>query len=249
MKNGRALRTHALAALLISISAVSAAETKAEMISPSENPYRLGLVENEEAMGFYHYLTDDGMNESYTQAFGMTVGAVGWDKGRSEFRAGSGFVFASGSPLQLNQDWTVVSSSLGTVAIPLSAGYAYRLSDGGEDSLIPYIGITAWWLWGLERISGHVTRERIGGEDIYEWNDTSYRHSFVGYVALGSHKKVSDQFSFVGEIRYAYGGKGRLKRRHLNEEEKEQGWEDVFRDFQHPNYRFSGFSASIGLRW
>lgn len=94
-------------------------------------------------MGFYHYLTDDGMNESCTRAFGVTVGAVGWDRGRSEFRAGSGFVFASGSPLQLNQDWTVVSSSLGTVAVPLSAGYACRLSDVGEDSLIPYIGITA----------------------------------------------------------------------------------------------------------
>lgn len=249
MKNISSLRVHVVAALLILVPVVAATMTSTRTALPDENTFGLGAEEYDAAMVFYNHLLDDGMNEAYGYAVGATYGLVGWDNGRSEFKAGSGFLFASGKPLQLSQDWTVESSNIGTVAFPFSAGYAYRLTDGGENSLIPYVGIGAWWLLGLERFDVHLTREFLGGVAEYELTDTSYRHSFVGHVAFGAHKKVSERFTFVGEVRYAHGGKGRLKRRRLTADEISQGWEDVLRDFQHPNYKFTGLFAAIGLRW
>jgi len=45
------------------------------------------------------------------------------------------------------------------------------------------------------------------------------------------------------------GGKGRLKRKSLSSEELEQGWGEVFEEFQHPDFNFTGISLDIGVRW
>ena len=251
MKYSFLLRIHAVAVFLVVIPVVVAgAMTSFGAAVNDDDALRLGVEEYDAGMVFFNYLLDDGMNEAYKYSIGTTYGIVGWDRGRSEFKAGSGFVFASGEPLQqLHYDWTIESVNIGLAAFPLAAGYAYRLTDGGEDSLIPYVGCGAWWLLGFERLDIHVSREFMGGTADYELTDTSYRHSFVGHVEFGAHKKVTERFSFVGEVRYSYGGKGRLKRRRLTAEEMTQGWADVMTDFQHPNFKFTGFAALVGLRW
>jgi hypothetical protein len=209
----------------------------------------------------YHYFTDDGMNEAYTGCISMPFRLTArgektpnsTDRGikifKSGFQAETGLIFAVGKPLQKDPDWEIVESHLGLIAIPLFVSYIYRVVDDGSDSFAPYCGLGLGGFFGFERISANIYRQQLINEPHYEWHDTCYRHSFAGHACLGIYKKINEQYGLLFEIRWTQAGKGKLKRGTLSEEELDEGWGEVFDDFQHADFNFTGPSASLSLRW
>jgi hypothetical protein len=220
---------------------------------------------------YYLHPTDDSMKDTYKQLFGFSYQFVIKDKTihrdsdkkiikeqRAEYRAESGVILGSGEPLQWDPEFQIIDSYLAMIAVPAQMSFIYRLRNTRSASqveveevysFIPYLGLGLGGFFGFERIDVHAFREEIGGEVHYEWHDTCYRHSFAAHALLGSYGKISDKMDFVFEIKWAWGGRGRLKRAGLSGEELSQGWGDAFAAFQHSDFNFSGWSVAAGVTW
>jgi hypothetical protein len=82
-----------------------------------------------------------------------------------------------------------------------------------------------------------------------EWHDTCYRQAFEGHALLGAQWKTGEHTAAIFEVRWTQAGRGSLKRGRFSQEEREQGADEVFAEFQHPNFRFTGVSVDVGVRW
>ena len=247
---------------MLNLAAFSAVRAEGFFHSPADTTIRGTLEyrqkEHKEGLAVYEYFVDEGMSEAYTHCYGLMFHWVtqsfssftpleggGATNSRSVIRGETGLIFAAGEPLQYGSDWVVDHSSLGMVAAPLSITFLYNLSRDGAEYFEPYFGMGFGGIFGFERISAKISRNM----EVFEWHDTCYRHSFEGHVLLGANKKISDRIRMVFELRWTQAGKGRLKRGEPSEEELDEGWGEVFQDFQQPDFNFTGVSASMGFRW
>lgn len=233
--------------------------------------YEYEAYESNQFLVYYQYPTDESMMETYKHLFGFSYQLVIKDREifrrpdkttikekRAEYRFGIGMILGAGEPWQWDPEWQVTDSYLAMIAAPVQITALYRLrntqSASHEEieeahSFIPYFGLGLGGFFGFERISVNAFREEFGGEEHYEWHDTCYRHSFAAHALLGAYWKLSDNMDWVFEIKWAMGGRGRIKRADLSEEELSQGWGDAFGAFQHSDFNFSGWNVSAGVNW
>ena len=213
-------------------------------------------VERKALLCRYGYFIDDSMNDAYNNQFGFMFFGGGegvdkdkidgrWSGGRVEF----GLLMASGKPLKRYSNFEIVDESLKMVALPFSITIMSEFTDFNRSDFMTYWGLGFGFFFGFERMACHVTKETATVIEDFEWHDTCYRHSFAGHGLVGINWDVSEEFSFLCELRWTQGGKGRLKRAVLDKEAKEAGFEEVFADFQHPDFNFTGASLDIGVKW
>jgi hypothetical protein len=241
--------------------------TKKEVPSdpPETPPVTRWVTEHEERVqpeivARYEYFVDDGMSEAYTHCFGLLFNHVTysrtntWLEGKDYGlladivgRGGAGILFASGTPLRNSSNFEVIDSDIFIIAMPVGITILHGLEAGTERSVVPYVGWGFGGVFGFERISGNVTR--AGTDEGFEWHDTCYRQSFTGHALLGLQWGGSGRYRGVVEARWTQGGKGRLKRGRFSAEDASLGWDEVFEEFQHPDFNFTGITLDVGLRW
>jgi hypothetical protein len=215
-------------------------------------------TEGQEVVARYHYFTDDGMSEAYTQCFGLMFNRVLYSRTNTRFegkasgvieesvgRGDIGLLFAKGTPLRWSSNFEVVDSDLYILAMPIGITILNGLNSAREKSWAPYFGWGLGGIFGFERISGHVTRFY----EEFEWHDMCYRQSFEAHALIGVQWNTGASTAGILEVRWTQAGKGRLKRGRFSAEDEAAGWGDVFDEFQHPNFRFTGVSVDVGIRW
>ena len=240
--------------VLLAPCAISAGDSPFDKSEWEEVNIKLGVG--------YRYFTDEGMSEAYTgcgeltfrfSARGMKILSLEQEEVAKPFKSGLrgelGVLLTAGEPIQKDNDWEIMKSDLAMIAMPLAISYFYRLTDDPLDSFAPYCGIGLGGIFGFERISVHAYRPYMLDEVHYEWHDTCYRHSFAAHACFGIYKKLDEHFGLLLELRWTQAGKGKLKRGELGAEELEQGWGEVFDDFQHSDFNFTGPSVNVSLRW
>lgn len=215
------------------------------------------LVDKKACLFRYGYFTDDGMNEAYTNQYGFIVSISGEDLRNYESKRGvwwgirlaTGLLIAEGEPLKRYSNFDIVDEKLSMGTLPLSLTMMRQLSDFNRSDIMTYWGLGFCFFLGFEQMECHVTKQTATTIDHFEWKDTCYRHSFAGHGLIGINWNVSEKFSLLCELRWTQGGKGRLERAQLSEQQILDGYEEVFEDFQHPDFNFTGASIDIGIKW
>jgi len=215
------------------------------------------LVDKRVCLLRYGYFTEEGMNEAYTDEYGFIVSIGGEDLINYEQKKGvwwgvrleTGLLMSEGEPLKKYSKFDKVDEKLSMFSLPLSMTMMRQLSDFNRSDVMTYWGLGFGFFLGFERMECHVTKQTTTSVYNYEWHDTCYRHSFAGHGLLGINWNVSEKFSFLCELRWTQGGKGRLERAELTEQQILNGFEEVFEDYQHPDFNFTGASLDIGIKW
>jgi len=205
---------------------------------------------------FYQHLSESTMREAYSFSGGFLfqgIKDISFEDYESLFRYIDAFRFeigliaAGGQAIKMNQDWNVEGDTLWAVAVPINVSIVTYLRDKQEHSLIPYLGCGAGGIFGFERIGMHVSMGEGFDEVHYAWHDTCYRQAFSAHVFAGITARVKGSFVLLMEVRFTQAGRGSIKRAKFGDRELQEGWGQVFEDFQHSNFCFSGFSANLGF--
>jgi hypothetical protein len=207
----------------------------------------------------YRYFADDGMNEAYTQCFGLLFNQVSFSRTMKKMGLGGpdirlitntvgrgeiGIMVSTGSPLRWSEKFEVIDSNLYLITMPAAITILHGLKSG-DAGFTPYFGWGLGGIFGFERLSGRVTR---ANQEV-AWHDNCYRQAFEGHALLGAQWKTGERTAAILEVRWTQAGRGRLKRAAFTQEQREEGADEVFAEFQHPNFRFTGMSVDVGIRW
>jgi hypothetical protein len=247
----------AVAAVLLFLPSLVLADTfaYASLDSVIRGEYEYRFTEDHQALVRAYWPATEAMTEAYDLVYGAFYESLIRERTRlvhpggdstvtdsGELRMEIGLVFAAGQAIQWDDDWDVEKADLFLLAIPFSATPVLKL--GGL-----YLGLGIGGFWGAERIEGKISRTSLAYTDEFEWHDTSFRWSFEGHALLGTVIELSKSMSMVLETQWTQAGDGRLKRAELTEEDIAEGWGEVWNDFQHSNFNFTGLAFSLGLRW
>lgn len=215
------------------------------------------LIDKKGYIARFGLFTDDSMDEAYGNygAFMFNIGGEdlkNYKSGRGVWwsvRSEAGMLIGSGEPLKWYNNYDIVDQSLEMVVVPASATILRQITDFKKSDFMTYWGLGIDFFLGFERMECYVTKEYAAGTAHYDWHDTCYRHSFAGHALIGLSWEIKEKFSLLCELRWTQGGKGRLKRAVLSEDQIMGGYDDVFADFQHPDFNFTGASVDIGVKW
>ena len=251
----RSLLATAAAVLLLPSLVLADDFTWAGTDTVMRGEFEVRLTERHQSVARVYWPATESMSEAYDLVYGAFYESLIRERKRllhssgdstvtdsGEIRIEIGLVFAAGQPIQWDDDWDVEKADLSLLAIPFSTTPVFKL--GGL-----YLGIGIGGFWGVERIDGKISRTSLAGTEEFEWHDTSFRWSFEGHALLGTAIELSKSMSMVVETQWTQAGDGRLKRAELTEEDVAEGWGEVWNDFQHSNFNFTGLAFSLGLRW
>jgi hypothetical protein len=199
------------------------------------------------AVAVFHSFTGSEMKDAYGQMYGglfqggqQFPSGVGW-------RIESGLLIAVGDPRFPDPSWEVESSSMETAVVPLGGTVLYQFS-GSEPgrTFVPYVGLGLDGYFGFERTSVKISRSPEGA---FDWNDTQYRQTFGGHAIIGMTLGLTEKVLGLVEIRWTQGADGSHVDHSFSEEQINEGWLEVVKAVQRPDFNFTGLSVSIGARW
>jgi len=195
----------------------------------------------------FHSFTGDEMKDTYGQMYGMYIQGGGHFGSGGIFWVETGLFIGVGDPILPDTTWEVSASSMEMAVIPIGGNILYEFS-GPESSraVAPYIGLGLDGYFGFERTS--VSMSRVPEGD-FDWNDTQYRYTWAGQAIVGATIKLTDKVRGVVEVRWTQGVDGSDVEHSFSEEEINQGWLEVEKAVQRPDFNFTGWSVSIGARW
>lgn len=199
------------------------------------------------ASAIFHAFTGSEMNDTYGQMYGADFqGGLQLERGVA-LRLGVGLFAGGGDPLYPDPTWEVSSSSLGMTVAKLGGSFLYQFS-GGESgrAIVPYAGVGLNGYLGFERTSVVISRAPEGE---YEWNDTRYRHTWGGHALAGTTFKLTELVRGLVEIQWTQGVDGSDVEQSFSDAEIAEGWLEVEKAVQRPNFNFTGWSVSVGAQW
>jgi hypothetical protein len=201
------------------------------------------------AVAVFHSFTGDEMKDAYGQMFGACIrGGERYASGAG-WRIEGGLMIAVGDPLFPDSTWDVDtdSTSMEMMVIPLGGSFVYEFSRSGiERAVAPYVGLGLDGYFGFERTSVKISRFPEGE---FDWNDTQYRYAWSGHAFVGATIKLTEKVRGLLEIRWTQGMDGSDVEQSFSEEELNEGWGEVAKAVQRPDFNFTGWSVSIGARW
>lgn len=192
----------------------------------------------------YVYFTNSEMQDAYPHGFGGTWGAqsnlgTGF---RQEFEMG--FILAGGTPVKRPETlWTVDSSSLTLVNLPIRFHLIYPPRNPRGDSFRPYVGAGLGAMLGFERMSAELTWGG-GGVDVA---NGIFRAAWTGDVIVGSEFGPSASAPFV-ELRFQFSGHNNVAEG-LSDEDKQERAETLYDALVRPNGETTGVQLSVGMCW
>jgi hypothetical protein len=208
-----------------------------------------GLPELVSAAAVAHSFTGDEMKNAYGQMYGIYIQAGEQFASGAGWRFESGLLIAVGDPLFPDPTWNVDldSSSMEMMVIPLGGSFLYEFSGSGpERTFAPYLGLGLDGYFGFERTSVKISRFPEGK---FDWNDTKYRYTWTGHALAGATIRLTEKVRGLVEIRWTQGMDGSDVDQSFSEEELNEGWREVAKAVQRPDFNFTGWSVSIGARW
>ncbi|MEJ2721059.1 MAG: hypothetical protein P8181_07935, partial [bacterium] len=195
-------------------------------------------------VGVVHGFTGDEMKDAYGQMFGACVrGGQRFESGAG-WRVEGGLMIGVGDPLFPDSTWHVDadSSSMEMMVVPLGASFLYEFArDGSERAVTPYLGVGLDGYFGFERTSVKISRFPEGRLD---WNDTKYRYTWAGHALAGATIRLTEKVRGLVEIRWTLGIDGSDVDQSFSEEEINEGWLEVDKAVQRPDFNFTGWSVS-----
>lgn len=199
----------------------------------------------------YQHLASPTMNEAYGAAYGGTYqftpsGQDQYFGERLRFSGEIGLIGGGGDPLITDATWVVTSSELAMAVIPLGVTGTYTVLGSESGSLSSCLGLGAIGFLGAERLAIEAEGGNLGG---FDWHDTLLRASIAGQAMASARGQIGGHVSFVAEVSWLQGGKGSRRKSSFSEKEIAEGWNEVGRVFQHPDFSFTGLRASIGVQW
>jgi len=205
------------------------------------------LPELVSAGAVFHSFTGDAMKDAYGQMYGIYIQVGQQFASGAGFRLESGLFAAVGDPLFPDSTWEVGRSSMEMAVIPLGGSLMYQFS--GSDSgraFVPFVGLGLDGYFGFERTSVNISRFPEGE---YDWNDTQYRYTWCGHALVGATIRLTEKVRGLVEIRWTQGKEGSDVEHSFSEERINEGWLEVVKAVQRPDFNFTGWSVSIGARW
>ena len=195
----------------------------------------------------FHSFTGDEMKDAYGQMYGIYIQGGQQFASGAGWRVEAGLFVVVGDPAFPDSTWEVGSSSMEMAVIPLGGSFLYEFSRGESGrAFVPYVGLGLDWYLGFERTSVEISRFPEGE---FEWNDTQYRHTFGGHALVGGTIRLTEKVRGLVEIRWTQGMEGSDVDHSLSEEQVNEGWLEVIKAVQRPDFDFTGWSVSIGARW
>ena len=199
------------------------------------------------AAAIFHAFTGDEMKDTYGQMYGACFQGGQQFSSGAAWRLESGLLIGVGDPMFPDSTWEVSSSSMEMAVIPVGGSLFYQFSSGeSERSFVPYIGLGLDGYFGYERTSVKIARAPEGE---FDWNDTQFRSTWGGNAFVGATIKLTDKVRGLVEIRWTQGVDGSDVEHSFSQEEINEGWLEVAKAVQRPDFNFTGLSVSIGARW
>ena len=165
----------------------------------------------------FHYFTAEDMNDAYSLGFGLT-----YMRGESLTRdlcygIEIGAMTAVGTPVERSAStWTVDSSSLFSLSVPINIMVMYPPHGSRTDSFRPYVGIGGGGIIGIELMEAELSR--FGSA--VDVGNTIFRSVWTGEVCVGGEFGQWASNPFV-EFRWLVSGRSNVSDG-LPEEEDQQ---------------------------
>jgi hypothetical protein len=193
---------------------------------------------------FYHRFTNDTMKDAYGGGFGITymkgqniTENLGWG-------LEIGLLASRGTPVErATSTWTVDSSSLFMLDVPINASLVYPTPGTSEASFRPYLGIGGGGLVGLESMKAELSRPGSG----VEVSNGVFRSAWTGELFCGAEFGQGGTSPFI-ETRFVVSGRTKVSEGLSAEEEQERA-ETLYDALVRPDGRVTGVEIYAGLRW